>query len=196
MSEETTAVEPTEDPTAAQSEPTEPPEAGTGTEPKPAEVDWKAKAREWEKRAKSNAKAAERLAEIEASQQTAEERANEAAKRAEERAKDAVNRVARAELKAALTGVVDSPESVIRRLDVSQFISDDGDVDSDEVNALREEYAAFAPKGPRAPAPNPAQGASGQGQKTVQERIASAEKDGNWKEASRLKAAMLLKNTQ
>jgi hypothetical protein len=44
-------------------------------EQKVDEIDWKAKAREWEKRAKDNKSAADRLAEIEAANQTEAEKA-------------------------------------------------------------------------------------------------------------------------
>lgn len=40
------------------------------TDTKPVEIDWKAKAREWEKRAKANADAASKLAQLEESQKT------------------------------------------------------------------------------------------------------------------------------
>jgi hypothetical protein len=45
---------------------------GTTTNPDPenSEIDWKAKSREWERRAKENKAAADRLAEIEESQKT------------------------------------------------------------------------------------------------------------------------------
>ena len=62
-------IEPLDDERSAASE-SEPAVPETGTEPgpaedKPVEVDWRAKAREWERRAKANAAAAKKLAEIE-----------------------------------------------------------------------------------------------------------------------------------
>lgn len=44
---------------------------------KPAETDWKAQAREWEKRAKANKQAADRLAELEDAKKSAEQKAAE-----------------------------------------------------------------------------------------------------------------------
>lgn len=53
------------------------------------EIDWKAKAREWEKRAKANADAAAKLAQAEDAQKTAEQRLMERAESAE-RERDAI----------------------------------------------------------------------------------------------------------
>lgn len=145
-------------------DPTDPPDPGT-SEP---EIDWKAKAREWEKRAKANqaeakknADAAKRIADIEEAQKTAEQKAQDAAKAADQRAQAANQRVARAEVKAALTGIVDDPESIIEDLNLSRYLTDDGDVDEDAVAALRTKYEALRPPSRRAPNPNPAQGANG-----------------------------------
>lgn len=72
-------------------------DGGTATEPtdtpdqpdtpKP-EVDWKAKSREWEKRAKANADAAAKLAEIEEAKKSEQERLTERAEKAETDARD------------------------------------------------------------------------------------------------------------
>lgn len=53
-------------------------------EPKtePAEKDWKAHAREWEKKAKANSQAAQRLAEIEEAQKTEQQKQHEALQQA------------------------------------------------------------------------------------------------------------------
>lgn len=115
--------------------------------------------------------------EIEAANQTAQEKAEAAARQAEERAAAAVRRIASAEIRAALTGVVPDPAAVAEDLDLSRFIdAESGDVRPEAVEALKAKYAALAPpSGPRAPAPNPAQGAGGQA-KTLAEIIAEAEK--------------------
>lgn len=71
---------------------------GTGEADQPAEgeqqdkqpeVDWKAKAREWEKRAKENRGAAERLAELERAQMTEQERTAARLREAEQAAEQA-----------------------------------------------------------------------------------------------------------
>lgn len=75
---DTTAGEGTE---TAPTEPTgEQPEQPT---PDTSEIDWKAKSREWEKRAKANADAARKLAEIEESQKTETQRLADAKAAAE-----------------------------------------------------------------------------------------------------------------
>lgn len=118
------------------------------------------KARKWEKQAKSNADAARRLGEVEEQQKSAEQRAQDAARRAEERAQAAAERVAKAEIKAALTGVVDDPDSIIEDLSIRRFLADD-EPDEDAIAALKSKYEALRPPTKRAPNPNPAQGANG-----------------------------------
>ena len=67
------------------------------TENQPTEVDWKAKSREWERRAKENKAAAEELAAIRDSQKTEAERAAERLAEAEQRAAAAESRAIRRE---------------------------------------------------------------------------------------------------
>lgn len=89
--------EPIADPTPAQgSENTETPE--------PAEVDWKAKSREWERRAKENKSAADKLAELEEAQKSAEQKAADRLAEAERKAAEADFRVAVSDI-AATNGV-------------------------------------------------------------------------------------------
>jgi hypothetical protein len=54
-------------------------------------------------------------------------------------------RVASADVKAALTGIVPDAllESVVGRLNIADFVTDDGQVDTDAVTALKEEYVAL-----------------------------------------------------
>lgn len=59
------------------------------TDAEKAEVDWKAKSREWEKRAKANADAATKLAEIEESQKTETQKLTDAKAAAEKAADEA-----------------------------------------------------------------------------------------------------------
>ena len=174
-------------------------QGGDGGKPDP---DWKAEARKWEQRAKDNSAAAKKLAALEAANQTDAERAQAAARQAEQRAEAAVRRVASAEIRAALTGVVPDPAAVVEDLDLGRFIdSESGDVNGDAVAALKAKYAALAPPaGPRAPAPNPAQGAGG-APKSLGELIADAEKNSDGSRAGtrdvmRMKSRMLLKQQQ
>lgn len=166
---------PAQPPAAPPATPPAAPPAAPPAPPAGDATDWKAEARKWEQRAKDNTSAARELATIKAAQQTAEERAQAAATAAEQRAAAAVQRVASAEIRAALTGVVPDPGAVVEDLNLARFIGDDGEVKADAVTALRTKYAALAPAGPRAPAPNPAQGSGGT-PKTVAEIIADAEK--------------------
>ncbi len=96
---------------------------------------------------------------------TAEERAQEALKAAQDRAAAATQRVARAEVKAALAGLVDDPDSIIEDLNLSRFVNDDGDVNEDAVAALKSKYAGFA--GKRGPRPDLSQGSAANGRSVV-----------------------------
>jgi chromosome segregation ATPase len=89
------------------------------------------------------------------------ERAQEAQTAAEARATAAIQRVARAEVKAALAGVVDNPDAIVDDLNLSRFVDDDGEVDQQAVKALRDKYAGFG--SPRPPRPDPSQGSGANG---------------------------------
>lgn len=120
------------------------------------------------------------------------ERAQEAARVADERARATVQRVAVAELKAALTGVVPDPAAVIEDLNMARFLNDEGDVNADAVSALRQKYAALAPVPQPRMQPNPAQGTSAHPPLSLAERIAQAEQAGDLKTALRLKASQAM----
>lgn len=135
--------EPDPQPTANEPEPEPEPE------PKPTEtVDfWKKQARENERRAKANAKAAEELEQLKASQMSETEKAvAEAETRGRQAALgDIGQRLAAAEIKAALTGVVPNPAEIVEDLNLGKYVTDDGDVDEDAVKTLRTKYEALAP---------------------------------------------------
>jgi flavin-binding protein dodecin len=105
-------------------------------------------------------KAAEydRLAEA---SKTADERAQEAVKAADTRALASMQRVARAEVKAALTGLVDDPNSIVEDLNLARFIDDDGEINDGAIAALKTKYAGFA--GKRGPRPDLSQGSGANG---------------------------------
>jgi hypothetical protein len=131
---------------------------------------------------------------LEEASKTELQRAQEAAKSAEDRAAATLSRVATAELKAALTGVVPDPAGLIEDLNVAKFITADGNVDEAAIQQLRAKYAAFTPQaGPR---PNPAQGGSAFGTPTAADQIREAEKAGDFKRAMSLKAQQLLDAAQ
>lgn len=96
-----------------------------------------------------------------AASKTDAERAQEATTAAEQRATTAMQRVARAEVKAALTGLVDDPDSIIEDLNLTRFVDDDGEVNEAALAALRTKYSAFT--GRRAPRPDPSQASGAQG---------------------------------
>lgn len=73
------------------------------------DVDWKAKSREWERRAKENKSAADKLAELEESQKTAEQKSAERLAEAERKAAEADFRINAAEV-AATNGL---PVSIV-----------------------------------------------------------------------------------
>jgi hypothetical protein len=130
--------------------------------------------------------------EIEAASQTEYEKQAEALQAAETRWQQARERIVTAELRAALTGVVPDPSAVIEDLNVSRFVGEDGEVNTEAVNALRAKYAALLPASTTSPrmAPNPAQGTSAQPPLSLGEQIAKATADGDIKAAMRLKARM------
>ena len=100
-----------------------------------------------------------------AASKTEAERAQEALKAAETKAVASMQRVARAEVKAALTGLVDNPDSIIEDLNLSRFIDDDGEIKDDAIAALKTKYAGFA--GKRGPRPDLSQGSGANGKTTA-----------------------------
>lgn len=160
---------------------------------KAPETDWKAEARKWEQRAKENkAKLAEaepivtQWRQLEEASKSELEKAQEAARTAAEREAATLHRVAAAEIKAALTGVVPDPAALLEDLNIGRFVNGEGEIDTAAIDALRTKYAALAPApGMR---PNPAQGTSAHPPLSVRERIAEAEKAGDLRTVLRLKA--------
>ena len=101
----------------------------------------------------------DRLAEA---SKTAEERAQEAQKAAEARAAAATQRVARAEVKAALAGLVEDPESIVEDLNLSRFVDDDGEIKQDAIDNLKAKYTGLSGrKGTPRPDRSQASGANG-----------------------------------
>lgn len=182
------------------------PESAGTAEPreKPApEVDWKAEARKWEQRAKDNKKALDEARPVldqwkalEEASKTELQRAQEAAQTAEERARATLQRVAAAEVKAALTGVVPDPAALLEDLNIARFVTPEGDVNAEAIGTLRDKYAALAPAPTPRMAPNPAQGTSTQPPLSVHERIAQAQQAGDIKTAMRLKAQLAIGTNQ
>ena len=135
MSDETTELTP------AQGEAEQQPEQAT------PEVDWKAKAREWERRAKENKSAAEELNALKEAQKSEEQRLAERLADAEAKAHAAEMKALRAEI-AQAKGV---PASLLTGSTEEEMNSS-----ADALLAFRGESAT-----PRAPKPDPNQGRGG-----------------------------------
>lgn len=137
-------------PATPQAPPEPEPEPEPAGQEKPTETVefWKEKAREQEKRAKANAKAQTELEKLRKQTMSETEKAvAEAEARGRQAATaDVGQRLAAAEIKAALTGVVSEPEDIIDDLNLTKFLTEDGSVDSDAVKKLRKKYEAMAPK--------------------------------------------------
>jgi hypothetical protein len=119
-------------------------------EQKPADVDWKAKAREWERRAKQNSDAAKRLAEIEDSQKTEAQKQAEAFAAAQERAAQAELRAMRLEV-AHAKGL--TPSQAKRLVGSTR---EELEADAEEILA---DFRTLATAGGKtAPKPDPSQG--------------------------------------
>lgn len=122
------------------------PQTQTGQASTTAETDWKAKSREWEKRAKANADAATRLAQLEDQQKTEQQRLTERAEKAEREAQSREVSLTRYRV-AVAKGV---PAELVDRLrgDTEDEIAADAD-------AL---LALVATPGTTTPRPDPSQG--------------------------------------
>jgi hypothetical protein len=96
---------------------------------------------------------------------TDEERRQDAIAKAEAKATAATQRIVTAELRAALKGVVDDPNSVIEDLNLARFIDADGDVDEAAVAALQAKWTRInaSAAAPRAPRPDASQASAANG---------------------------------
>lgn len=136
------------DPPAGDPPPTDPPDTGDAEKDWKAEADkWKALARKHEGQAKSNAGAAKELDELKASQMNEVEKA---VKEAEDRGRktalsESGQRVAAAEIKAALKGIVTDPASIVEDLNLARYVTDDGEVDGEAIDALKAKFEGLAP---------------------------------------------------
>lgn len=121
-------------------------DGGSGTDLAAEVVKWKALARKHEDQAKRNAKAAKELEQLKRSQMDENEKA---IAEAEERGRTAARlevaeKLAAAEIKAELKGVVDDPAAIVEDLNLRKYVTDDGEVDSDAIVQLREKFSRLA----------------------------------------------------
>lgn len=103
-----------------------------------------AASRRWEERAKANQ---EQLEALKKSQMSDTEKAIEEAKAAgrAEAHGEVGQRLAAAEIKAALAGVVEDPASIVEDLNLAKYVTDKGDVDTEAVKALAEKFQKLSP---------------------------------------------------
>jgi hypothetical protein len=140
--------------------------------------------RKWEQRAKKADEDAEAARQAAMSDQ---ERAVEDAKKAgkAEAVSELGQRIAAAELRAALTGLVPDPGSIVEDVNLAKFVTDDGEVDTEAVAAFRAKYEAQKPSFQGSADGGP-QGDSTK-EPSLDEQITAAEKAGDWAAAGRLK---------
>jgi len=140
--------------------------------------------KKWEQRAKKadeDADAARRAAMSD--QERAVEEARNAGKAAA--ASEFGQRVAAAELRAALTGLVPDPTAIVEDLNLAKFVNEDGTVNTDEVARVRSTYEGVKPTF-QGSADAGAQGGTVT-EPTLDEQITAAEKVGDWATAGVLK---------
>jgi len=94
-------------------------------------------------------------------------------------------RVAAAELRAALTGLVPDPTAIVEDLNLAKFVNEDGTVNTDEVARVRSTYEGVKPTF-QGSADAGAQGGTVT-EPTLDEQITAAEKVGDWATAGVLK---------
>ena len=132
-------------------------------EAKVEEIDWKAKAREWEKRAKDNKSAADELAQIRQSQKSEAEQAADALTAAKAEAETARAELLRYQI-AAKHGITDAD-------DIALLLTG-ADEDTLTKQATRLAERAPAAGSPRTTRPDPNQGRSGSGPATTADQFA------------------------
>lgn len=108
-------------------------------------IDWKAMARKHEREAKKTAAELER---VRKANQSEHEKALDEAKNEGRRSAltEAGQRLAAAEIRAALTGVVPDPKAIVEDLNLLKYVTEDGEVDEDAVKVLREKFASLGGK--------------------------------------------------
>lgn len=152
-------------------------------------TDWKAMARQWEKRAKENSKAADELAAVKASQMSDQEKAvAEAEKRgrtaaAIEHGKELAG--ARFEAAAVKAGV--NLGDAADLIDTAQFVDKDGKVDTAAIEAAVKKLAKLAPAKNAGRSGGDHGGGSGDQGTSIDKQIEDATKARNFPEVVRLK---------
>lgn len=120
--------------------------------------------------------------ELETLRQASMTEAQRAVEEAEQRGRSAASadfgqRLAAAEVKAALTGIVPDPAAIVEDLNLAKYVTDTGDVDQEAVTALRSKYQALAAKPPVADLKQGVQ--SSEARNSLDQQIAEATAAGN-----------------
>ncbi|SES49087.1 hypothetical protein [Actinokineospora terrae] len=140
--------------------------------------DARAKARQWD--------------DAQAARQSDAEKAAARATEAENQVAALRRRAVDAEIRAAATGWADPSDAPRFLDDHTRYVGESGEIDTAAITAdaaaelARRPHLARA-EGPRRPAPDPSQGARQTGPGGLEERIAAAEKAGDWATAITLK---------
>lgn len=182
------------DPSGQPGTPPVPPAGDQGGQPSGQsgeEPDWKALARQWEKRAKDNRGAAEELAALKASQMSEQEKAVAQAEKAG-RTAAAVEygaKLAAAHFEAAVARAGIDLGDAADLIDTTRFVDKDGEVDTDGIKAAVKKLAKLAPRGPgRSGGDLGGSGGSGD-QPSIDKQIAEAQAAGKWQQVIALKRA-------
>jgi len=158
-------------------DPTTPPEADDAAAQQPKPVDWEAEAKKWEKRSKDNyaklKEAEPKLSEyermVEASK-TAEQRQAEELSKWQNEAQQWRQAAVGSRIEALAAGVFADPSDAVTALADRNYLDAGGQIDTEAITRDLAEVLERkphwrrqdpAPQGPRAPAPNPAQGSGG-----------------------------------
>lgn len=176
--------------------PATPPAPPTPTPPAPtppaggAEPDWKAEARKWEKRAKDNNTELEKLRTASMTEQ------EKAIAEAETKGRTAAaseygQKLAAAEFRAAVAAAGIDLGEAAEYIDVTRFVGDDGEVNVAAIKSAVTKFSKLAPaKGPGRSGGDLG-GGSGDQPASLDQQIAQAKADGNWRLAMRLENSKL-----
>ncbi|WP_101788655.1 hypothetical protein [Nonomuraea indica] len=190
-----------EQPTPATGDPNTPPPAPPADQQPPAppaqetEVDWKAMARQWEKRAKENSKAADELDKLRKASMSEQEKA---VAEAEARGKTTAaqeygHRLAAAEFRAAVAAKGLNLGEAADLIDSTRFVDDKGDVDEQAIRKAVDKLSKILT--PKAPSSSGGDFGGGNGggtpPKNLDAQIAEARAKGDWRLVMRLENSKL-----
>jgi hypothetical protein len=152
------------------------------------DAEWKPFARKWEENFKRLKRETDpivaQMRSLEAASKTELEQAQEAAANAAAQVQAANTRAVKAEIRVQATDRFVTPDVPFAYIDAARFVLADGEVDTAAITAALDELLTSQPllakpTGPRAPAPNPAQGSSASGAPDLEAQIAQAQASGD-----------------